>query len=62
MAAVDSAAATSGVKLVSGSMVLGGLVLFIADRLGFGRERGKGIGGALGESLPPLIALIAALL
>jgi len=42
-------------------MVLGGLVLFIADRLGLGRERGKGIGGALGESLPPLIALIAAL-
>jgi putative membrane protein len=39
-------------------MVLGGLVLLIADRLGLGRERGKGIGGALGESLPPLIALI----
>jgi putative membrane protein len=43
-------------------MVLGGVVLFIADRLGLGRERGKGISGALAESLPPLVALTAALL
>jgi putative membrane protein len=43
-------------------MVLGGIVLFIADRLGLGRERGKGIGGALAESVPPLVALVAALL
>jgi putative membrane protein len=43
-------------------MVLSGVVLFIADRLGFGGERGKSIGGALGQSLPPLVALTAALL
>jgi putative membrane protein len=43
-------------------MVLGGVVLLIADRLGFGGERGKSIGGALGESVPPLIALVASLL
>jgi putative membrane protein len=43
-------------------MVLGGIVLFIADRLGFGGERGKSIVGALGESVPPLIALVASLI
>jgi putative membrane protein len=43
-------------------MTLGGVVLFVADRLGLGRERGKGISGALAESLPPLVALTAALL
>jgi putative membrane protein len=43
-------------------MVPGGIVLFIADRLGFGGERGKSIVGALGESVPPLIALIASLI
>ena len=43
-------------------MVLGGIVLFIADRLGFGGERGKSIGRALAESVPPLIALVASLL
>jgi len=42
-------------------MVLGGIVLFIADRLGFGGERGKSIVGAVGESMPPLIALVASL-
>jgi putative membrane protein len=41
---------------------LGGIVLFIADRLGFGGERGKSIGGALAESAPPLIAPVASLL
>ena len=43
-------------------MVLDGIVLFIADRLGLGGERGKSIGGALAESVPPLIALVASLL
>jgi len=43
-------------------MVLSGIVLFIADRLGFGGSGGKSIGGALGQSLPPLVALVAALL
>jgi putative membrane protein len=37
-------------------MVLGGIVLFIADRLGFGGERRKSIGRALAETVPPLIA------
>jgi len=43
-------------------MALSGLVLFIADRMELGRARGKGIGGALGQGVPPLIALIAAAL
>ncbi len=43
-------------------MVLSGIVLFIADRLGVGGDGGKSIGGAVGQSLPPLIALTAALL
>jgi putative membrane protein len=43
-------------------MALSGLVLFIADRMELGRPRGKGIGGALGQGVPPLIALIAAAL
>ncbi len=43
-------------------MFLSGLVLLAADRLALGRERGKGIGGAIGQSTPPLLALIALLL
>lgn len=40
-------------------LALSGGVLFAADRLGLGRERGRGISGALGQSIPPLIALLA---
>ena len=43
-------------------MFLSGIVLFIADRMALGRPRGAGIGGALGQGIPPLIALIAAIL
>ncbi|WP_247826790.1 DUF1304 domain-containing protein [Arthrobacter antioxidans] len=43
-------------------MMLSGIVLFIADRMAMGRPKGKGISGALGQGLPPLIALIAAVL
>jgi putative membrane protein len=43
-------------------MILGGIVLFIADRLGLGRVRGQHIPGAVAESLPPLIALAATVL
>jgi putative membrane protein len=50
------------VTYISVVMVLGGIVLFIADRLGFGGKRGKSIPGAVSESLPPLVALTAALL
>lgn len=39
---------------------LSGLVLLVADRLALGRETGSGIGGAIGQSGPPLIALVAA--
>ena len=38
---------------------LSGLVLLLADRLGLGREKGAGIGGALGQAGPPLVALLA---
>lgn len=41
-------------------MLLGGaVVLLVADRLAMGRPRGKGIGGVLGQGIPPLGALIA---
>ncbi|MBJ2121509.1 DUF1304 domain-containing protein [Arthrobacter sp. MSA 4-2] len=43
-------------------MVLSGIVLFIADRMSMGRPKGKGIGGALGQGVAPLIALVAAAL
>lgn len=43
-------------------MALSGVVLFIADRMGLGRERGSGVTGALGQTIPPLIALIAMML
>jgi putative membrane protein len=38
---------------------LSGLVLLLADRLALGREKGAGIGGAIGQSGPPLVALLA---
>lgn len=40
-------------------MVLSGIVLFIADRMAMGRPKGTGISGALGQAVPPLIAIIA---
>lgn len=40
-------------------MFLSGIVLLIADRMEMGREKGKGIGGAMGQGIPPLIALAA---
>lgn len=41
---------------------LSGLVLLLADRMALSRTRGSGLGGALGQSGPPLVALVAALL
>ena len=43
-------------------VVLGGIVLFIVGRLGFGGERGKSIGRGVAECVAPLIALVASLL
>ena len=40
-------------------MFLSGIVLFVADRIEMSRPMGAGIGGALGQSLPPLVALVA---
>ena len=42
-------------------MFLSGIVLYIADRMALSRPRGAGVSGALGQSLPPLVALIALL-
>jgi putative membrane protein len=39
-------------------MALSGVVLFIADRLGLGRAKGKGVGGAIGQTTPPLAAIL----
>ena len=41
-------------------MFLAGIVLGISDRMALGRAKGEGLGGAFGQSLPPLIALAAA--
>jgi len=43
-------------------MFLAGNVLLVSDRLALGRARGKGLGGALAAGVPPLVALIAAVL
>lgn len=43
-------------------MVLAGIVLFVSDRMALGRPRGKGVGGALTQSGPALIAFVAAVL
>jgi len=41
---------------------LAGLVLFVSDRLALSRPEGTGVGGALAQGVPPLVALLAALL
>lgn len=41
---------------------LAGIVLFVSDRLALSRPRGTGVGGALAQGVPPLVALLAALL
>ncbi|HEY6809494.1 MAG TPA: DUF1304 domain-containing protein [Propionibacteriaceae bacterium] len=41
---------------------LAGIALFTSDRLAMSRPRGKGVGGALAQGVPPLIALAAAAL
>jgi putative membrane protein len=38
---------------------LSGIVLLVADRLALGRQRGKGLSGAVGQAGPPLVALVA---
>lgn len=43
-------------------MFLSGLVLLVADRMALSRPRGTGIGGAIGQSTPALIALIGAVI
>ena len=43
-------------------MILAGVVLFVSDRMALSRPRGKGVGGALAQSGPPLVALVAAVL
>lgn len=40
-------------------LVLSGGVLLIADRAGMGRVRGANVGGAISQSVPPLLALLA---
>jgi putative membrane protein len=50
------------VLYITAFMALAGVVLFVSDRMALSRERGKGIGGAVGQSLPALIALLATLL
>lgn len=41
---------------------LSGLVLLVADRMELSRPRGTGLSGAVGQSGPPLVALVAAAL
>lgn len=42
-------------------LVLCGVVLLVADRLGYSRRRGSQVMGALSQGVPPLIALVATL-
>ncbi|MFP3712896.1 DUF1304 family protein [Puerhibacterium sp. TATVAM-FAB25] len=39
-------------------MVLSAVVLVVADRMGIGRERGAGLGGAVAQGVVPLLALV----
>lgn len=39
-------------------MFLAGIALFVSDRLALSRPRGAGVGGAISQSAPPLVALI----
>jgi putative membrane protein len=41
-------------------MFLAGIVLLVSDRFALSRPGGSGLGGAVSQSLPPLIALVAA--
>jgi len=43
-------------------MFLAGIALFISDRLALSRPRGKGLSGAFAQSVPPLVALAAAVM
>ena len=47
---------------LSAMLALSGLVLFVADRMALSRPRGTGVTGAIGQAVPPLIALVAALM
>jgi putative membrane protein len=40
-------------------MFLAGIALAISDRLALSRERGAGVLGAISQSVPPLVALVA---
>lgn len=47
---------------LSAMLALSGMVLLIADRMALSRPRGAGVSGAIGQAVPPLIALVAALM
>jgi putative membrane protein len=40
-------------------MCLAGIALTVSDRMALSRRRGDGVVGALAQSVPPLVALIA---
>ena len=40
-------------------MFLAGIALAVSDRMALSRQRGDGVVGALSQSVPPLVALIA---
>jgi putative membrane protein len=40
-------------------MFLAGIALFVSDRMALSRPKGAGVVGALAQSVPPLVALIA---
>ena len=43
-------------------MFLGGIIMGVADALGFYPHKGDSVRGDIGASLPPLIALVASLI
>ncbi|MBP2324638.1 putative membrane protein [Kibdelosporangium banguiense] len=45
-----------------GFMALAGVVLGISDRLALGRPKGSGLGGAVSQATPPLLAIVITVL
>ena len=58
-AAGDEAVGQALVVYTCTFMVLAGIALCASDRMALSRPRGTGVGGALAQSLPPLVALVA---
>ncbi|MBD0322559.1 MAG: DUF1304 domain-containing protein [Aldersonia sp.] len=57
----NAAAARTLVLYCCSFMALAGVVLFVSDRLAMSRPKGAGVGGALAQSVPALVAVVLVL-